>query len=204
MKGKTIFAFIICLFVQMAHASEIKAFIGMNSCNYLFSNLTDSLDQKQKLGTAFGLGWAFGLNKNIKLEIHAMFDQKGAKVTIGNSPDAGVLGVYKNSSIAIPCFFRYQFKEKKTPYFSLGPEFVFITSHHLFFPESKEDYNLRENTKKFILAFNAVLGYEYPLGQWGLFAEIRYNRWFSNFLDDPEVTVRSESFVFLIGGVYYL
>jgi opacity protein-like surface antigen len=190
--------------VQAAYASEIKAMVGLNSSKYLFSGSTDSLDQQQKPGMAFGLGWAFSLNKNMKLEINAMLNQKGAKVSIADSPDSVVSGVYKNSSIAIPCFFKYQFREKTSPYLAFGPEFVFITAHHLVFSESKETFDLRDMTKKFILAFNALLGYEYSFGAWGLFAEVRYNRWLSNFLIDPEDTVKSQSFVFLLGGVFYL
>lgn len=204
MKSKIATAFMIFLLVQTAHASEIKAMIGLNSSKYLFSSATDSLDQQQKSGMAFGLGWAFSLNKNMKLEISAMLNQKGAKVAIANSPDDIISGIYKNSSIGIPCFFKYQFKEKASPYFAFGPEFVFITAHHLVLSESNGDFDLRNMTKKFILAFNAALGYEYSFGTWGLFAEVRYNRWLSNFLIDPEDTVKSESFVFLLGGVFYL
>jgi opacity protein-like surface antigen len=204
MKDKIATAFIIFLLVQGLCASEIKALIGLNSSKYLFSSSTDSLEQQHKSGMAFGLGWAFSLNKNMKLEINAMFNQKGTKVSITYSPEAIVSGVYKNSSIGVPCLFKYKFKEKTSPYFAFGPEFVFITAHHLIFSESKEDFDLRDTTKKFILAFNALLGYEYPIGKWGLFAEVRYNRWLSNFLIDPEESVKSESFVFLLGGVYYL
>ena len=66
------------------------------------------------------------------------------------------------------------------------PNLCFIISHHLKFPENEDDLDLLDNTKKFILAFNALLGYELPIGQWGLFAEIRYNRWLGNFLVDPD------------------
>jgi hypothetical protein len=204
MKNKIATAFLIFLLAQAAYTSEIKALIGINSSKYLFSSSIDSLDPRQKSGTAFGLGWALSLNRNMKLEINAMFNQKGSKVIIANSSDTVISGTYKNSSIGFPCFFKYQFKKKASPYFAFGPEFIFITSHHLVLSESEENFDLHDNTKKFVLAFNALLGYEYPIGQWGLFAEVRYNRWFSNFLDDPEITVKSESFVFLIGGVYYL
>jgi hypothetical protein len=204
MKDKFATAFIIFFLVQALCASEIKALIGLNSSKYLFSSSTYSLEQQYKSGMAFGLGWAFSLNKNMKLEINAMFNQKGTKISIGASPDTMVSGIYKNSSIGIPCFFKYKFWEKAAPYFAFGPEFVFITAHHLIFSESKEKFDLRDTTKKFILAFNALLGYEYPIGKWGLFAEVRYNRWLGNFLIDPEDSVKSESFVFLLGGIYYL
>jgi len=100
--------------------------------------------------------------------------------------------------------FKFGNKEKASPYAALGPEFVFIVSHHLKIPESGDDFDLLDNTKKLVLAFNALLGYEWPIGQWGLFAEIRYSRWLNNFLIDPEATVKSESIAFLLGGVYYL
>jgi hypothetical protein len=63
---------------------------------------------------------------------------------------------------------------------------------------------LADSTRKIVLAINFVLGYEYPLGQWGLFAEFRYNRWLSNFLTGSEASVKSESVAIMLGGVYHL
>jgi len=192
------------IFAQAMHAYEIKALLGFNSSKYLFSDSTNSLEQQRKTGMNFGFGWVYKLNKNMKLELNAMFNQKGAKVTITNTSVNVILGVYKNSSIGVPCFFKYQFMEKASPYVAFGPEFVFIISHHLFLPETNEDYNLGDMTKNFILGFNAVLGYEYPFEKWTLFAEVRYNNWIGSFLDDSQGTVKSDSFIFLIGGIYYL
>jgi len=204
MKNKILTALIIFLFVQIAYAYEIKVLLGMNSSSYMFSNSTDLLQTQQKIGVAFGLGWTFSLSMNMKIEIDAMFNQKGTKATITYTADTVIPAVYKNSSIAIPVFFKYQFREKTSPYFSFGPEFVFITSHHLIFPESNGEYDLSDNTRKLILAFNAAVGYEYPIGKWGLSAEIRYNHWFSSLLIDPEAAVKSSAFTFLLGGIYYL
>lgn len=204
MKNKIAAAFFLLLLAQAASASEIKAMIGMNFNKYLFSSEINSLNHQQKTGFGVGLGWAFNLNQNMKLEINALYSQKGAKTSITYAPDNIVSGIYKNSTLGFPFLFKYQFMDKASPYVALGPEFVFITSHHLIFPESEEDFDLRGNTKTFVLAFNALLGYEWPIGQWGLFAEVRYSRWLSNFLIDPAATVRSESFTFLLGGVYYL
>ena len=190
--------------VHALQASEVKVMLGLNSSKYVFSSSTQSLEQQQKSGMAFGLGWAFSIAPKMKLEIEAVYGQKGAKVAITNAPAETVSGIYKNTSIGLPIFFKYQFKENASPYFAFGPEFGLITSHHLIFPESKADYDLSNTTKKLILAFNASLGYEIPFDKWGLFAEVRYNRWLSNFLDDPEATMKSESFVFLLGGIYYL
>jgi len=204
MKKRISSAFFIFFLALAMHANEIKAVIGINSSSYMFSNSTDLLQTQQKSGLAFGLGWAFSLNKNMKLEVNAVFNQKGTKATIAYTPDLVVPAVYKNSSIGIPLFFKYQFREKASPYFSIGPEFIFIMSHQLIFPESNGSFDLKDNTRKLILAFNAVLGYEYPIGKWGFSAEIRYNHWFSNLLVDPEATVKSSSFTFLLGGIYYL
>jgi hypothetical protein len=196
--------FFFFLLTQAMPANEIKAIIGMNWNKYLFSGEINSLNRQQKTGFDVGMGWAFNLNQKMKLEINALYSQKGAKASIEYAPDITVSGFYKNTTIGFPIFFKYQFKDKASPYIALGPEFSFITSHHLIFPESEEDFDLLDNTKKFILAFNAILGYELPIGQWGFFAEVRYNRWLSNFLIYPETTVKSESFTFLLGGVYYL
>jgi opacity protein-like surface antigen len=192
------------LLAQVVPASEIRALIGINSSKYLFSGEIDSLNRQQKIGGGVGLGWAFNLNQKMKLEVNALYSQKGANVSIEFTPDKTVSGYYKNTSIGFPFFFKYQFKEKASPYVALGPEFVFITAHHLIFPESKGDFDLLDITKKFVLGFNALVGYELPIGQWGLFAEVRYSRWLSNFIIDPLASVKSESFVFLLGGIYYL
>jgi hypothetical protein len=86
----------------------------------------------------------------------------------------------------------------------LGPEFVFILSHHLHFPEGGNSVDISDNTRKFIVAFNVLLGYEYPIGQWSLFAEIRYNRWLGNFLTPADAAVKSESMAIMLGCIYYL
>jgi hypothetical protein len=204
MKSKFAAVLFLVVLAKSAQASEIKTMFGMNSSKYLFSSEINYLDTQQKTGFGFGLGWAFNLNRKIKLEINALYSQKGAKASVVYDPDKTVSGFYKNTSVGLPVFFKYQVKEKASPYAALGPEFIFITSHHLVFPESGEDFDLRYNTKKFILAFNALLGYEWPIGRWGLFAEIRYNRWLGNFLVDTGAVVKSDSFSFLLGGVYYL
>jgi hypothetical protein len=71
-------------------------------------------------------------------------------------------------------------------------------------PDIEETFDISDNTKKFVLAFNILLGYELPLGRWRLFAEVRFNRWLGNFLIDPEATARSESVSLVIGGAYAL
>jgi hypothetical protein len=204
MNNKVAAALFLFMLPQTAPASEIKAMIGMNSNKYLFSNEINYLNRQQKMGFDAGLGWTFNLNQKIKLEINALYSQKGAKASITYLPDTTVSGFYKNTSLGFPLLFKYKLKEKASPYAALGPEFVFIVSHHFIIPESGDDLNLLDNTKKFIMAFNVLLGYEWPIGQWGLFAEVRYNRWLSNFWIDPKATVKSESFTFLLGGVYYL
>jgi hypothetical protein len=204
MNSKIAAALFLFLLAQVASASEIKAMIGMNSSKYLFSSEIDSLNRQQKTGFGVGLGWAFNLNQNMKLELDALYSQKGAKASIAYTPDEMVSGFYTNTTIGFPFFFKYKFKEKASPYAAMGPEFIFIISHHLKIPESGDDFDLFDNTKKLVMAFNALLGYEWPIGQWGLFAELRYSRWLSNFLIDSEATVKSESFTFLLGGVYYL
>ena len=35
------------------------------------------------------------------------------------------------------------------------------------------------------MAFTMLLGYEWPVGTWSLFAEIRYDRWLGNFWRIP-------------------
>ena len=197
-------ALFLFLLAQAIPANEVKALIGVNSSKYLFSNEINLQKCQQKTGLITGLGWALNFNENIKFEIDLLYSQKGAKVSLPYAQNKSISGVYENSTIGFPIFFKYQFKEKATPYAALGPEFVFLLSHHLKITESGDEFDLLDNTKKFLLALNVLLGYELPIGQWGLFAEIRYNRWLGNFFDHSEAKVKSESFVFLLGGVFYL
>jgi hypothetical protein len=203
-KMKKIILVALFFLAQTLPASEIKVMIGPNWSKYLFSNEIFSLNRQQKSGFNLGLGWALNINQNLKLEVNALFSEKGAKASLAYAPGKMVLGTYRNTSIAFPFFFKYQLKEEASPYAALGPEIVFITSHHLLLPESGNKIDLTDNTKKFVVGFNILLGYEWPIGQWGLFVEVRYNRWISNFLIDPEATAKSETITFLLGGVYYL
>jgi hypothetical protein len=204
MKNKISAVFFLFLLAQEVPASEIKAMAGMNLGKYLFSGEITTLNRQQKTGFDFGIGWVFDLNVNLKLEVNAFYSQKGAKASLAYTPETTISGYYKNSAINFPFFLKYKFKDKASPYIAFGPEFIFVTAHHLIFPETGDNIDLIDNTKKFLLAFDALLGYEWPLGKWGMSAEIRYSRRLGNFLIDPEVKVGSESVTFLLGGVYYL
>ncbi|MCX6555838.1 MAG: outer membrane beta-barrel protein [Candidatus Aminicenantes bacterium] len=192
------------IFARTIQAGEVKALVGMNSSKYLFTAAASSLNSQQKTGVRFGLGWAFNLVPKIKLELNALYSQGGAKASIAFAPNQSLSGFYRNTSLALPIFLKYQFKTKATPYIALGPEFVFLLSHHFLLPDGENDYNLSDSTKKFILAVTAMLGYELPFGEWSLTVEIRYSRWLNNFLIDPETEARSESFALLLGGAYHL
>jgi opacity protein-like surface antigen len=204
MKKANITVFFLLLLAKAAPANEIKAMIGMNASKYLFSDEVQSLNRQQKSGLTLGLGWDLTLNQNMKLEVNALYGQKGARASIAYTLNKTVSGIYENTSISFPFLFKYQLKKGVSPYGALGPEIVYILSHHLKIPESKENFNLTDNTRKIVLAFAVLLGYEWPIGQWGLFAEVRYNRWLSNFWIQPEASIKSESFTFLVGGIYYL
>lgn len=204
MVRKLVAVFFLFILPHMAQANEIRTIVGLNTSKYLFSSEMDFLNPQQKSGFDFGLGLAFYLDRNIKLEINILYSQKGTKTSIAYAPDNIVSCFYKNSTLCFPFLFKYQFRDKASPYIAVGPEFVFFISHHLFFPESGEDFNLLDKTKTLILALNAIVGYELPIGQWGLFAEVRYNRYLGNFLFDSVAKVKSKSFLFLLGGVYYL
>lgn len=189
---------------QMALAGEVKALLGIHSSTYLFSSEITSLSRQKKSGPAFGLGYALEIAPKMKLEAQALYGEKGTRASLAYVTGETYTGTYSNSVIAMPLFFSYSFREGATPYIALGPEFNFILSHELAIPEYQEVFDLADNTKKFIFAVNAALGYKFPLGRWGLLAELRYNRWLSSLLKDAETAVKSESVSFLIGGIYYL
>ncbi len=162
------------------------------------------MNRQQKTGFGLGLGWAMAVNRNMKLEVDALFGEKGAKASLEYAPGKTVPGIYKNASLSLPFLFKYQLNEKATPYAALGPELVIIVSHHLRLPESGDNINIADNTRKFVLAYTMLLGYEWPVGDWRLFAEIRYDRWLGNFWRDPRASVKSESVAIMLGGVALL
>jgi len=192
------------LFAQSTQANEVKVLVGMNFSKYLFTDTDSTLKSQQKSGMTFGLGWAFDLSPKIKLEFNALYSQGGTKASIAYSPDLSIAGVYRNTSFAVPILIKYDFETWATPYIAVGPEIVFLLSHHLLLPDSEDDFDLRDNTNKFILAVAAIFGYELPFRDWSLTAEIRYRLWLNNFLVDPEFKVKNQSFTLLLGGIYYL
>ena len=204
MNNKIKAALFLFLLSLAAQASEIRALVGTNWSKYLFSGEINYMNRQQKTGFGIGLGWALALNRKMKLEVDALFAEKGAKASLEYSPGNTLPGIYKNTSIAFPFLFKYQLNEKATPYAALGPELVIIVAHHLRLPESGDNINIADNTRKIVLAYNILLGYEWPVGAWGLFAEIRYNRWLGNFWIDPQASAKSESVAIMLGGVYHL
>jgi hypothetical protein len=204
MKNKIMAALFLFLLSRAAQAGEIRAMVGPNWSKYLFSSEIDYLNRQQKSGFGIGLGWALAVNRNMKLEVDALFGEKGAKASLEYSPGKTVPGIYKNASISFPFLFKYRLSEKATPYAALGPELVIIVSHHLRLPESGDNINIADNTRKVILAYTVLLGYEWPVGTLSLFAEIRYDRWLGNFWLDPRASVKSESVAIMLGGVYRL
>ncbi len=193
-------AVLLLLLVAAAPAAEIKLLLGMNSSKYLFSDDVTSLNLKQKSGLTLGLGYDFEINPKMVLEADVVYGEKGARSELAFAPGSSIAGIYRNASLGIPLLFKYKLNPGASPYAALGPEFVFILSHHLEIPELEETLDISDNTKKFVLAFNILLGYELPLGQWRLFAEVRFNRWLGNFLVDPEATASTESVSLVIGG----
>ena len=197
-------AVLLLLLAAAAPAAEIKLLLGMNSSKYLFSDDVTSLNRKQKSGLALGLGYAFEIDPKMVLEADVVYSEKGARTELAFAPGSSIPGIYRNTSLGIPLLFKYRLNQGASPYAALGPEFVFILSHYLEIPDLEETFDISDNTKKFVLAFNILLGYELPLGQWRLFAEVRFNRWLGNFLVDPEATARTECVSLVIGGAIAL
>ena len=204
MKNLLFTAVLLLLLATPAPAGEIKAILGLHSSKYLFSDEITSLSRQQKSGLDFGLGYVFGIGQQMMLEADVLYSEKGAKTGLILDSGSQVTGIYTNTSIGIPLLFKYMLKPGASPYVALGPEFVFILSHHLELPDLGTNFDISDNTKKFVLAFNVLLGYELPLGPWRLLAEVRYNRWLGNFLIDPEAAARTESVALVLGAAYTL
>jgi opacity protein-like surface antigen len=203
MKNAMITVLLTLLLAQAAPANEVKAMLGIQASKYLFSSEITNLNRQQKTGLAFGLGYAFAINPKMTLEAHAAFMAKGSRASLEFAPGETASVTYSNQVLALPLFFEYRLKEGATPYAAIGPEFNFILAHRLV-PEHGESIDIADNTNKFIFAINVALGYELPCGQWGLFAEVRYNRWLSDLMKGPDASVKGESVSILLGGIYYL
>lgn len=204
MKKSMIVPLFVLLMAPAAPADEVKAMLDFHTSKYLFSSEITSLNRRQKTGLAFGLGYAFELNQKMVLEAHAVYCGKGAKTELEYAPGMTASATYSNQALALPFFFKYRLKEGATPYAAVGPEFNFILAHKLSIPAYDESFDIFDNTSKFIMAVNIAIGYELPRGQWGLFAEVRYNRWLSDLMKSPDASVKSETVSFLLGGIYYL
>lgn len=181
---------------------EFKALLGLHNSKYLFASEASSLNRRQRTGLGFGVGYAWTLAPKIRLEAQVLYGEKGAKTSLPYVPGKQAEGTYRNTALSLPLFIAYRFREEATPYVALGPEIDLVLSHTLSIPEYPEAFDLGENTKKLIFAFNAAAGYALPLGSWGLFVELRYNRWVSNLLKGAGAAVNAESISFLIGGTY--
>jgi len=101
--------FFLFLFTRTIQANEFKAMIGLNSSKYLFTAALSSLNSQQKTGVTLGLGWAFDLDRKIKLEVNALYSKGGAKASMAYPPDQSLSGYYRNTSMALPIFLKYQF-----------------------------------------------------------------------------------------------
>ncbi len=182
----------------------IKTLLGLHSSKYLFSSEVNSLNRQGATGLGFGAGYALDLAPKIQLEAHVLFGSKGAKAVLAFAADGKTEATYRNTALSLPLFISYRFRPRATPYVALGPEINLLLSHELSIPEYPEPFDLGDATQKLVFAFNVAAGYELPLGRWGLFTEIRYNRWVSDLLKGAEAAVNVEAVSFLIGGIYYL
>ena len=45
------------------------------------------MNRQQKSGFGVGLGWAMAVNRNMKLEVDALFGEKGAKASLEYAPE---------------------------------------------------------------------------------------------------------------------
>lgn len=195
------------LFLLLAHAlaaSEIKGLIGINWSKYLLAAGATDLELRNQIGSRIGLGWALDLNPQLGVEIDAVIGKRGAKTELTYAPGQSIPGNYTLTAVSVPILFKYTLKRNASPYAALGPEFAFILSHRLQLPDSQESFDLSDKTKRFMLGFEALLGYQLPAGSWKIIAELRYGRWFSNLMKPPEPQAKSESFSFLLGGVTVL
>jgi len=192
------------LLAPLAPASELRGLIGVNWNKYLAAGEMTDLSWRSKSGTSIGLGWAFDLDRRLQLEVEALFSTKGAKVELAYDDSGSIPGIYQNTTIAIPVLCRFRAREGASPYAAIGPELDLILAHHLILPESGESIDLSDNTRKIIIGFDALIGYQIPVGSWKLFAELRYSRWLNSMLKLPGATVKGESFAVLLGGSFDL
>lgn len=182
-----------------AMAVNLKAFLGMNSSKYLFSNEIINVEHKNRNGFNGGLGISIQINERINLETGAIYGTGGAQTQIVYSPDQKLDGFYRNHFIAIPLNIKYRFLADSSPYVALGPEFTYILFHELEIIESKETYSVLEQTRRLNWGLALIAGYELAMKKVRLFVELSFHHGFSNLLKDFSATVRSDAFVLCIG-----
>lgn len=199
---KALALLLLSLLARIALADEAKVLLGLHASKYLFPSDVSQLNRTQKSGLAFGLGYALPIAPRFALEAQALFCAKGAKASLSYVPGKKADATYRNTALSLPLFITYRFREEASPYVALGPEINLVLSHTLSLPEYPDAFDLADNTKKLIVAFNAAAGYKLPLGSWGLLAELRYNRWITSLLKGAGAAVNAESVSFLIGGTY--
>lgn len=201
---KKIAWFLLALLPLPLAGGGIKAILGLHNSKYLFPIDAYTLERQGATGLGFGVGYALDLAPKFQLEAHVLYGAKGAKAALAYAPDGKTEATYRNTALSLPLFISCRFRPQATPYVALGPEINLLLSHELSIPEYPEPFDLGDATRKLVFAFNAAAGYELPLGRWGLFAEIRYNRWVSDLLKGAEAAVHVEAVSFLVGGIYYL
>jgi hypothetical protein len=180
-------------------AMSYKFFLGANSNKYLFSQAITEVEHKQRIALGGGLGISFQLKDRIILEVNGILNSGGAKTQITYAPDIVLSGLYRNTNLAFPLIVKYKFLPISTPYFALGPEFIYILSHNLEIPEMEIKKSILDKTNRLNLGMTLIAGYEYKIKNLILFGEIRYNHWFTNFLKETTAKVKNESWVFYIG-----
>lgn len=197
---KTILVSLLLLFARMAEAGELKGILAFHSSKYLLASEATALGYQHKWGTAVGAGYTFSVSRTLSLEADLLLGAKGAKTSLAYGSAGAIPGTYRCRFLALPILLAYRFKTGATPYAGLGPEFNFILSHRLSIPEYEESFDVGNETKKFIPAFNVALGYEIPLGRWRLFVEARYNRWLANLWKNADASVKCETLAILLGA----
>lgn len=191
---KTLFIFLLLIFISGVNAQELKLIGGPIISNYtnrwppsgddiwIFNSSLNPF-RNHKTGFIAGFGTEFVLNKNIALELDALFFQKGSTFVRYTWYLPKKIGkeIYNMSGLSFPVLVKMRFLPRPFPYILGGGKLSFLLSHRRKnkmwggFGYRETQDNLIENTKKIDYGLVLGCGFEIKISKVFFLIEGRYN-----------------------------
>jgi opacity protein-like surface antigen len=171
---RSLFLFLIFLFVSVAYSQEFKFMGGItfSKCDRLVQDVFAEITYKAAFKTGFlaGGGVELSLTKNIAFEIDGLYFQKGCKIKVY---DLGQFSNYINfefNELSFPMLLKISIFSGTSPYILGGGEFAFVLSHKL-----DGWYDIAQETKKTDYGLVFGVGFRKKIEKIFIFIEGRYH-----------------------------